>query len=128
MKSYSRAKGRKWETVAMEYLEKVGFKPIEKNFNLNHGEIDLIMQQEDCIVFVEVKAASQRSGYSVYDRLSKRKLWKLRRSIDFWLAKHNKNNAIWRLDYVGISFEGDNYEIFHEQFIQLDTQYTKRSN
>lgn len=43
------------ETVACEYLEELDCDILERNFSAKPGEIDIIAQDGDCLVFVEVK-------------------------------------------------------------------------
>ncbi len=47
--------GRKGEKLAASYLKKHGYKIKAKNFLSSHGEIDLIAENDDFLVFVEVK-------------------------------------------------------------------------
>ncbi|HJV74646.1 MAG TPA: YraN family protein [Noviherbaspirillum sp.] len=51
------------ESRALEYLQKQGLTLVERNFRCKGGEIDLIMQDRDSLVFVEVrKRADFRYG------------------------------------------------------------------
>ena len=43
------------EDVSCEYLEKNGFRILERNFLTRHGEIDIIAENDRYIVFTEVK-------------------------------------------------------------------------
>ena len=47
--------GRQGETLARRYLKKLGYRYIARNFSCRQGEIDLIMRQDETVVFVEVK-------------------------------------------------------------------------
>ena len=47
--------GRRGEKLARRYLKKQGYRFIAGNYATRQGEIDLIMQDEETIVFVEVK-------------------------------------------------------------------------
>jgi putative endonuclease len=47
--------GRRGEKLTKRYLKKQGYRHIASNYATRQGEIDLIMQDEDTIVFVEVK-------------------------------------------------------------------------
>lgn len=49
------SKGRAAEAIACQYLEKNGLQLIEKNFNSRFGEIDIIMQHSETLVFIEVR-------------------------------------------------------------------------
>ena len=66
--------GNEGEEIALKYLEKLGFKLLERNFRgKNRGEIDLVMTKGVVIVFIEVKYRRQGSfGYSA-DSISERK-------------------------------------------------------
>jgi putative endonuclease len=44
------------EDAALSYLSERGLKLVERNFRCKGGEIDLIMQDKDVLVFVEVRA------------------------------------------------------------------------
>lgn len=52
----SREKGFQAETVAAEFLKGLGYSIRERNFNCRMGEIDIIAQDGETLVFVEVKA------------------------------------------------------------------------
>ena len=47
--------GKKAESIAKNYLFRQGLKLIEKNFVTKVGEIDLVMQEGQKIIFVEVR-------------------------------------------------------------------------
>jgi putative endonuclease len=51
-------RGRQGEEAAKQYLQRTGLKFLTANFRSKRGEIDLIFRDEDCLVFVEVKARS----------------------------------------------------------------------
>jgi len=50
--------GELGERAAKRYLKKRGLKFLTANFRTDRGEIDLVMRDKDCLVFVEVKARS----------------------------------------------------------------------
>jgi putative endonuclease len=51
------------ETEARRYLETKAYVFIERNFRVPEGEIDLVMQDGDIVVFIEVKTrTSDRFG------------------------------------------------------------------
>lgn len=53
--------GTKGENLAAEYLERLGYQVLERNYRFKKSEIDLICQKEDLLVFVEVKTRSTRT-------------------------------------------------------------------
>ena len=72
-------KGSAYEKLASRYLQKQGLKILQENYHSRYGEIDLIMQQRDTIVFVEVRhRANNRHGGALesVDRRKQRKIVK----------------------------------------------------
>jgi putative endonuclease len=51
-------RGKLGELAAKKFLQKRGLKFLTANFRSDRGEIDLIFRDDDCLVFVEVKARS----------------------------------------------------------------------
>lgn len=49
------------ENLAAEYLVGKGFRIVEKNYRWRKAEIDLIVQREDWLIFVEVKTRSSNA-------------------------------------------------------------------
>ena len=50
--------GKEAERWASEFLQLQGLKPVAQNYRCRLGEIDLIMQDDDSLVFVEVRQRS----------------------------------------------------------------------
>lgn len=75
--SERRLKGKKAEDVACSFLQRNGLTLIERNYQCRFGEIDLIMRDDDSLVFVEVRyRSSSRFGGGVesVDANKRRKL------------------------------------------------------
>ena len=53
--------GKKGEELAAKHLIKNGYKILERNFRKPYGEIDIIAQKGENIVFVEVKTRKNDS-------------------------------------------------------------------
>src|ERR1051326_1412202 len=51
-------RGRLGECAARRHLKRRGMKFLAANFRSERGEIDLILRDQDCLVFVEVKTRS----------------------------------------------------------------------
>jgi putative endonuclease len=52
-------RGETGERAAQRHLQSLGLKLLAANFRSDHGEIDLVFRDGDCLVFVEVKARSR---------------------------------------------------------------------
>ncbi len=47
--------GTEGESIAIEQLEKLGYRIIERNYRTRYGEIDIVADDGGTVVFVEVK-------------------------------------------------------------------------
>lgn len=56
--SIKKEKGDKGEQLAVEYLDKNNFIIIERNWRFLKGEIDIICEKNNLIIFLEVKTRS----------------------------------------------------------------------
>jgi len=56
--------GEMAENLAADYLERKGYRLLERNWRFSRAEIDLIAMQEEILVFVEVKSL----GYDAFTR------------------------------------------------------------
>ncbi|MDI6641902.1 MAG: YraN family protein [Elusimicrobiota bacterium] len=55
MSTYRRELGKEGEEKAVEFLEKNGYNILDKNFRTRFGEIDIVANEGNYIVFIEVK-------------------------------------------------------------------------
>ncbi len=90
------------ESRARQHLETIGYVFIEKNFRVPEGEIDLVMQDGDIVVFVEVKTRASDKFGAPEDSVSKVKRQRLQRAAWAFLQKQEKLDASWRIDVVAI--------------------------
>ena len=94
--------GTKGEILAKEYLQKQKYKILETNFSNSIGEIDIIAQENDVIVFVEVKSReSLRFGYPK-EAITKYKQNKIRMVATAYLKFKRKLNSKVRFDCIEV--------------------------
>lgn len=82
------AKGVKAEAVAKAYLINQGLGFIERNYRSKFGEIDLIMKDKSCLVFVEVKYRRSTLFGLAYEAVSWQKRRKLQLTALQYIAHH----------------------------------------
>ena len=80
--------GGRWETLALEHLSSNGLELIRKNFRCRMGEIDLVMQDLDCLVFVEVRYRKANRFASAALTVDSRKQQKLALAAEVFLGQH----------------------------------------
>ncbi len=79
----SRQKGDIAEKRAADFLQKNGFRILERNFYSRFGEIDIIAFKDDTLHFVEVKSGQ---GEPVY-KITPSKLSKMIKTAQIYMSK-----------------------------------------
>lgn len=82
----SRVIGQAQENIACQYLEKQGLKVLHRNFLCKQGEIDLIMEDKNYLVFVEVRYRKNDYYGSGLDTISIFKQKKIITTAKFFLT------------------------------------------
>ena len=100
----ARDTGALWEDAALEHLAHAGLHLLTRNFTCRHGELDLIMREGDCIVFVEVRYRGSRSRGDGVTSVGAGKRAKLVRAAQVYLlARPQFAAAPCRFDVIGCS-------------------------
>ena len=108
----TREQGAYTEDLARQFLERKGFKLIQRNFNCRLGEIDLIMQDNNCIVFVEVRYRKNNDFGSGAESVTYNKQQKLIKAASWYLQQHgNSNSQPARFDVVSITGSIENNDL-----------------
>ncbi|MDX1416863.1 MAG: YraN family protein [Candidatus Promineifilaceae bacterium] len=97
--------GRYGEQIAAQYLEKQGFKILERNWRCSRGELDLVAEAGKVLVFVEVKTRSGRSFGLPEEALNYHKRKKLLQLGQYYLLEHDIEDIEWRIDIVAIELD-----------------------
>lgn len=79
--------GQAAESRALAYLEDRGLRRRARNFRIRRGEIDLIMQDGDEVVFVEVRSRTLGAFGDGVDSITRAKQRRLRAAAGAWLQR-----------------------------------------
>jgi putative endonuclease len=91
------------EQLAFRYLRHSGLKPVRRNFRSRRGEIDLIMLDAECLVFVEVRYRNEASFVKAALTVDSRKQRKLILAASMFLSMNKMfGNKVCRFDVVGV--------------------------
>jgi putative endonuclease len=90
------------EIEARRYLETKAYVFMERNFRVPEGEIDLVMQDGDIVVFIEVKTRTSDSFGTPEESVSGAKRKRLLRAAWAFLQERERIDASWRIDVVAI--------------------------
>ncbi len=103
------------EQVAADYLQKKGYRIIDRNYRCRNGEIDLVAEQSEYLVFVEVKSRYDgKSNINPLISMTKAKCNRLRLLGKIYLAKNDFRKKQPRFDVIGIKFRDEkDYTIEH---------------
>ena len=80
----------------------LGYKISETNFRVREGEIDIVAQDGDVIVFIEVKTRTNRKFGSAAEQISQSKAQRLQMTAQQYLAENSLDNADWRIDLLSV--------------------------
>lgn len=103
--------GNAGEGEAVSYLEKNGYKILEKNYRAKFGEIDIVVSKNREIIFVEVKSRIAARGvdgaaFLPEDNIDQRKREKLRKLGEYYLSVHNyPEDQAWQIDVVTVEMD-----------------------
>ena len=89
------------ERKAANYMRKKGYDLIEHNYNTRFGEIDLIFEYNDMIIFTEVKARNENSIALPREFVDSKKQEKIISSAGVYIAEHKIKKQI-RFDVIEV--------------------------
>lgn len=90
------------ERQAETYLIERGLIPLERNYRTTYGEIDLVMQQGEQLVFVEVKTRSNDRFGMPEESVTEQKKEHLTQAAQKYIEEHPAAPMDWRIDVVSI--------------------------
>lgn len=97
-----RQQGGIGEDIAAKYLQKQGYKILQRNYFCHFGEIDIVAQDGAYIVFVEVKARTSYAFGAPREAVDWRKQQTIVQCAKLWLTANGKYGAPVRFDVVEV--------------------------
>lgn len=103
--------GQAGEDAALRHLQAAGLSLVTRNYHCRWGEIDLIMRDGDCLVFVEVRLRSRSNFGGAAASVDARKQAKLQKTAMHYLQQQRASaRQAARIDVVAIQAKGsENY-------------------
>ena len=93
--------GKLGEDIAAKFLIKQEHEIIDRNFTQKCGELDIITKNKGRIHFIEVKTVSCENLYRPEENVSPRKLKRMTRAIQIYMAqKHVSCETDWQIDVI----------------------------
>jgi uncharacterized protein (TIGR00252 family) len=86
--------GHDAEKRAAAFLQDQGFRVVELNWKTRYCEIDIVVEKDKTVYFVEVKSRKNAAFGTGLDYITPKKLKQMRFAADVWVQHHN-----WGGDY-----------------------------
>lgn len=97
--------GDEAENLALTYLQQQGLTLRARNFQIRRGEIDLVMQHDDELVFVEVRARSHPQYGDGLESITQAKRQRLIAAASAYLQRQRYDMPA-RFDVVSVDGQG----------------------
>ncbi len=107
--------GKIGEDVAEKYLRKKGWKILQRNYKARYGEIDIVAQDDETLVFVEVKTRMGTSFGTPEESVTTRKLREVVETAQYYKTLHPMLPEAMRVDVIGIVLD-----VSHNSVISLN--------
>lgn len=104
-------KGRRGEALAERFLTSQGYTVLQRRYRRRGGEIDLICQEGDGLVFVEVKARTSTRYGTPAEAVDRRKQTALTQTALAYMQQMQRQDVPCRFDVIEVNL--DNGQIRH---------------
>ena len=109
-----------WELIAIKYLQKHNYKILDTNFKFGRfWEIDLISELNWITIFTEVKYRNNTNYWIPEESITKSKLSKCKKTIEYYCKKNNIDFEKIRFDAITILKWDSSYKITHYKNIEI---------
>jgi putative endonuclease len=90
------------EKLAKDFLKKRGYRILEANYRCHEGEVDLIAEHKDSLVFIEVRTKKSTDFGSPEESITSAKKERLRAVASHYRQTHSNLPLLWRIDVVAV--------------------------
>lgn len=98
--------GNKAEDAAVKFLARKGYIILGRNFSCSFGEIDIIAEKDEYLVFVEVKMRRSEAYGGGAAAVDARKQQKIRKTAAFYLQRYKEEPCV-RFDVCVVHSDGE---------------------
>src|SRR6478735_8672430 len=99
------------ERIAERWLTRRGWRVIQRRFRNGHRDIDLVVERDGTVAFVEVKARRGAEFGGPVEAVNWRKQRELGRSARVWVSRHGRATDAYRFDVIGVLVEGNRVRV-----------------
>ena len=102
MSDHRQSLGKRGEVYAAQYLAAHGYAIHARNWHCPLGEIDLVTERDDQLIFVEVRTRQTDRLGTPEESITPAKRAKLIAAAQTYLDEHDQLDRDWRIDVVAI--------------------------
>lgn len=110
--------GKRGEFLAKEFLKTKGYEILDMNFRTLHGEIDIIAETEQCLIFVEVKTRTNFSFGPIINQIPIKKINRIQKTAEDYRVRKQMCDKDCRIDVICVYMDGDTLEKYHIEHIE----------
>ena len=88
------------EQRAARFLQQQGYQILEQNYHCPWGEVDIVAQQDDCLVFIEVRTRKGESFGTPAESATSDKRERLIATAETYLQSLEAQPKEWRIDVI----------------------------
>lgn len=105
---HTREKGNAAEGIAAEFLTSKGYKIKKRNFHFGRiGEIDIIAEENDVLVFVEVKSKYSSKYGDPLESITYSKQKKIRKTAEGYIYVNKQYGRECRFDVITVDYSNN---------------------
>ncbi|XVQ13190.1 YraN family protein [Spirillospora sp. CA-255316] len=105
--------GARGESAAADYLARLGWTVLERNWRCREGELDIVAHDGSRHVVCEVKTRSSTDYGDPLEAITPEKVVRLRRLAWRWAAENGVSGANVGVDVLGLVIDRDGFTIQH---------------
>ena len=113
MSTAKQAFGELGERIAERWLRKRGWRVVNRRFRNGRRDIDLVVEQDGTVAFVEVKARKGDDFGGPVAAVNWRKQKELAKSANVWIDRHGQPLESYRFDVFGVLVHGERVRVRH---------------
>ena len=94
--------GQKGEDLACSYLERRGYRILERNYRCLYGEIDILCSRGSVLICVEVKTRRSSTAGEPYEAVSRYKKYKIYRAGMYYIRIRSPQTQRMQIDVISL--------------------------
>ncbi len=116
------ARGGAGENAVCQYLTDRGYKIIKRNYRIKGGEIDIISQKSNYIVFTEVKSRKFGTASKGYEAMTKAKMRRIIKTANLFISQNPRYKEYYsRFDTAYITLTTDKFpQVLNTEYYEGD--------